>query len=47
MSENTTIVTEEEKEKWYFIIDSTDDIKEIKMVLKELIGVLRKTYLQY
>ena len=41
-----TIVLEEQKEKWYEILDSTDDINEVKSVLKEVIEELRKTWIQ-
>lgn len=41
------IVTDKEKEKWYSIIDSTNDINELKVVLKELIDVLNKVFIQY
>lgn len=41
-----TIVSDEQKEKWYEILDSTDDINEIKAVLREVIEELRKTWIQ-
>ena len=41
------IVTDKEKEKWYSIIDSTNDINKLKVVLKELIDVLNKVFIQY
>jgi hypothetical protein len=41
-----TIVSEEQKEKWYEILDSADDINEVKSVLKEMIEELRKTWIQ-
>ena len=41
------IITDEEKERWYSAIDNANNIDELKAVLKEIIDVLNKVFIQY
>lgn len=41
------IITDKEKERWYSAIDNANNIDELKAVLKEIIDVLNKVFIQY